>query len=117
AGAWDQLVESLEARLASATLPSSPPPPKRKRRRKRGASAPSQPPLVQGISASERKMLSLKLARVYADELGKADDAIVALKKVLEQTPADADAAQALEVILRREQRRDDLRWLLEVRV
>src|SRR5690606_32095588 len=45
------------------------------------------------------------------------DEAIATLRKVLEKTPADAEAAQALELILRREQRRDDLRWLLELRV
>lgn len=119
AGAWDQLVESLEARLSSATLPSAPPPAKRRRRgKKRGASAPSsEPPPAEGITSSERRMLSLKLARVYSEELGKSDEAIGTLKKVLEVTPADVDAAQALEAILRREQRRDELRWLLELRV
>ncbi len=118
AGAWDQLVESLEARLASAVLPSTPPPAKRRRRgRKKSGEVASEPPSVIGITPAERRMLALKLARVYSDELGKSDEAIATLKKVLDKTPADADAAQALEAILRREQRKDDLRWLLELRV
>lgn len=118
AGAWDQLVESLEARLTSAVLPSTPPPAKRRRRgRKKTGESVSEPPPVEGITSAERRMLALKLARVYSDELGKSDEAIATLKKLLEATPGDADAAQALESILRREQRKDDLRWLLELRV
>jgi len=36
---------------------------------------------------------------------------------MLERDPADAEVAAAIEAILRREDRRDDLRWLLELRV
>ncbi|MGC4094944.1 MAG: tetratricopeptide repeat protein [Polyangiaceae bacterium] len=57
------------------------------------------------------------LARVYAEELGRTDDAVAAYKRLLDRDPGDVDARTALEGILRREDRRDDLRWLLELKV
>ncbi len=62
-------------------------------------------------------MLELKLARIFADELGRVEDAITLYRKVLERDPTEGDAASALELILRRLDRRDDLRWLLDLQV
>lgn len=89
ANSWQTFVEAIEGRLTSDAE----------------------------IPASENRMLKLKLARVYADELGKADEAVATFKSLLETDPSDADAAAALEAILRREGKRDELRWLLGLRV
>ncbi|HWZ92099.1 MAG TPA: hypothetical protein VNW92_24720, partial [Polyangiaceae bacterium] len=51
------------------------------------------------------------------EELGKSEQAVGTYKHMLERDPADTEVAAALEAILRREDRRDDLRWLLELRV
>lgn len=122
AGSWDGFVESVEARLASPSAESTPPQKQRRRRRRKSGSQPavsSAPPPAPttGVRSEERRTLSLKLAEVYAEELGRSDAAIATLKKLLESSPADDEAARALDAILRREDRRDDLRWLLGLRV
>lgn len=129
AGAWDAFVEALEARLASAPETTEAPPPvaaepeaaprgkKGKKGKKKaesaeaGGEAGSKP-----AGDSTRRLLELKLARVYAEELSRTDDAVKVYKQMLERDTADADAAGELETILRKNDRRDDLRWLLELR-
>ena len=69
------------------------------------------------IKKKKRRPLELKLAEVYTRALGRTDDAVELYKRLLEADPADEEAGVALETILRREGRRDDLRWLLELRV
>lgn len=122
AGSWEGFTEALEQRLKS--LPAAPEPalepaPEAGKKGKKGkkgkpaveASAP------RAAADPQRRMLELKLAAVYADELGRVDDAIATYKRLLELEPADADAASQLEALLRRADRRDELRWLLELRV
>lgn len=89
AGSWDTFVEAIEGRLTSDVE----------------------------IHAAETRTLQLKLARVYAEELNRVDEAVASYKSLLEADPSDADAALALEEILRREGKRDELRWLLGLRV
>ena len=85
--------------------------------RRRSARRKQAPAAPGGVSAGERRDLALKLARVYAEELGRTDEAVATYKRLLERDPTDDQTAQALEVILRREDRRDELRWLLDLRV
>lgn len=89
ANSWQTFVEAIEGRLTSDAE----------------------------IAEAESRKLKLKLARVYAEELGKADEAVATFKSLLEADPSDADAAASLEAILRREGKRDELRWLLALRV
>jgi len=131
AGSWETFVDAVEQRLGATETTATPPPvastepapqAKKGKRKKKGeapselASAPnaSLPGLVPG---SERRLLELRLARVFAEELGRSEQAIATYKQMLERDPADAEVAAAMEAILRREDRRDDLRWLLELRV
>ena len=65
----------------------------------------------------KRRPFELKLAEVYTRELSRVDDAVAIYKALLEADASDLEASTALEVILRREGRRDDLRWLLGLRV
>jgi tetratricopeptide (TPR) repeat protein len=68
------------------------------------------------VKKKKRRLLELKLAEIYTRELSRIDDAIVLYKNLLEADANDDVAGPALETILRREGRRDDLRWLLELR-
>jgi tetratricopeptide (TPR) repeat protein len=70
----------------------------------------------KGVPLQERRRLRAKLARVQATELGRIDDAIGDYRALVEEDPADEDAVAALDRLLRSENRRDDLRWLFELR-
>lgn len=134
AGTWESFASVLEARLASLSADVTDAPPAvaakdsspvaaprkgKKGKRKAEAAEPTAAPEASPKSSAEstRRTLELKLSRVYADELSRTDDAVNVYKQMLERDPADADAAGELEGILRRHDRRDDLRWLLELRV
>jgi golgin subfamily B member 1 len=131
AGAWESFVDVLEARLASVSAEvteappavvakdAAPPAKKGKKGKKKAEPAEATAPDAAPKPAADatRRTLELKLARVYADELSRPDDAVKVYKHMLERDPADGDAATELEGILRRHDRRDDLRWLLELRV
>jgi tetratricopeptide (TPR) repeat protein len=115
AGNWEPFVEALEARLAgTAEQPAAEAGAKRGKKRKKGAEAVGE---GGGLDDTGRRDLELKLARAYADELGRQDQAAATFRRLLERDPADAEAANALEAILRRDDRRDELRWLLNLRV
>ena len=128
AQAFGELAGALEARIASmprATTADAEAPPAekgKKRGKKKGRDEAVTVPDGVAARASaimdvEHRALSLKLAGLYASELGRTDDAIAMYKGLLERDAADADAAGALEALLRQHDRRDDLRWLLELRV
>ncbi len=144
AGAWETFVEVIEARLAAEPVapPAAEPPAAeaaasevssgekttgKRKRKKRGVAEPSQPlnpepappPAAEPrrVDLAARRTIELMLARVYAEELGRSDDAVATYKRLLERDPADVEARTQLEAILRREDRRDDLRWLLEVKL
>ncbi len=130
AGNFDEMTSALEARLVGlqkeAEAHTSEPPPSpdnggaptrgRRRRRRRRKSSPeaSAPPPLPG--SGEARTLTLKLAKVYFDEQGRTDDAVEKLKLLLAEEAGDRDAASALDAILRRENRREDLGWLFELR-
>jgi tetratricopeptide (TPR) repeat protein len=70
----------------------------------------------KGVGMQERRRLRAKLARVEATELGRIDDAIGEYRALVEEDPEDDEAVAALDRLLRSEDRRDDLRWLFELR-
>lgn len=65
----------------------------------------------------EHRALQVRVAEVYAIELGKVDEAIKTYRTLVEEQPSDEIAVTTLNRILRTAGRRDDLRWLYEVRV
>jgi tetratricopeptide (TPR) repeat protein len=85
---WDRYVEAVTARL----------------RKKKG------------LSAKDRRGLRAKLARLQATELGRIDDAISDYRALVEEDPSDEAAVTALDKLLRSEDRREQLRWLFELR-
>jgi tetratricopeptide (TPR) repeat protein len=88
AGSWTPFVEAVEKRLAAG----------------------------EGLSAEDRRALQLKLAEVYARELSKMDEAVAAYRGLVEADPTDAETISALDALLRASERRDDLRWLFDLR-
>ena len=54
--------------------------------------------------------------RLTARELGKLDEAVAAYRDLVESDPGDLETVRALDGILRAAGRRDDLRWLFELR-
>src|SRR6185369_13282787 len=88
AGQWTAFVEAVEGRL------------KKKK----------------GLTAPLKRQLRLKLADVYARELSKLDEAVAAYRDLVEADPSDVETVQALDELLRAAGRKDDLRWLLDLR-
>jgi tetratricopeptide (TPR) repeat protein len=127
AGAWEAFVEVLESRLASTPAAESETQAAKteaaatgKKGKKKKKPEPEPEAAVEPAKpASEdpRRKLELKLARVYSEELSRTDDAVNVYKHMLERDSSDPEAAAELESILRRYDRRDDLRWLLDLRV
>ncbi|TAK30476.1 MAG: tetratricopeptide repeat protein [Myxococcaceae bacterium] len=87
AGAWRELVDTFDARAASAADPL------------------------------EIARLRDKSAAVEADRLGEVDAAISRYERALAQSPDDASVMHSLDALLRRAQRWDDLRGLFDHRV
>jgi tetratricopeptide (TPR) repeat protein len=88
AGSWSPFVEAVEARL------------------KKG----------EDLPADEKRGLRRRLAEVYARELSKLDEAVAAYRELVEADPKDAETVAALDALLRANERKDDLRWLFELR-
>lgn len=92
ASSWQPFVEALESRL---TAP------------------PGEAPLAQ----EDERQLRKKLANAYARELGQLDDAVAAYRKLVEDDPSDDETMRDFDALLRGAERKDDLRWLFELRV
>jgi tetratricopeptide (TPR) repeat protein len=64
----------------------------------------------------EVRFLRAKLAEVYAREMGRVDEAVATYRSLVEEDETDELAVQTLDRILRESDRRDDLRWLFDLR-
>ena len=69
------------------------------------------------MPSDEHRSLQLRLANVYATELGRTDDAIKTYRVLVSEDPTDAEVMSTLDRILRSASRHDDLRWLFELRI
>ena len=65
---------------------------------------------------AHRRALRLELARLYDDKLQEADQAIAALRAVLDEAANDRDALVALDGIFARDERHADLLEVLDAR-
>jgi tetratricopeptide (TPR) repeat protein len=65
---------------------------------------------------SRARELRLMLADTYSNQLARVDDAVGIYKQLLEADASDEGAASRLEELLRAADRRDDLRWLFELK-
>ncbi len=88
AGDWTAFIEVVNTRLESDELPDG-----------------------------RARELRLMLAEVYAGEGERMDDAVAIYRALLEEDPSDERTSSAFEALLRAADRRDDLRWLFELKV
>lgn len=98
ASSWAPFVEAIEARLAT---------PKSKKKKDKSP----------GLDPKLERSLRLKLANAYARELGKIDEAVTAYRVLVEADPKDEETLREFDALLRASERKDDLRWLFELRV
>ena len=89
---------------------------KGKKKKAAPAAAEAVPAVAVDAHEDERRRLCLRLATVYGDELARIDDAVAKLKDIVASRPNDEEASHQLELLLRRTDRRDDLRWLFDLR-
>ncbi len=71
----------------------------------------------KGVSGDEERALQSKIAETYAAHLGRVDEAVTAYRKIVEDNASDDAAVATLDKILRAQDRREDLRWLYDLRV
>jgi len=69
------------------------------------------------MPSEEHRALQLRLANVYASDLGRTDDAIKTYRGLVAEDPSDVEVMRTLDRILRTAARHDDLRWLFELRI
>jgi golgin subfamily B member 1 len=110
-GNWEGFVEALLARLAAVEPAggerTAPGKKKKKKERENGENG----------RRGEVRALRGKLAEVYAREMGRTDEAVATYRTLVEEDDGDELAIQTLDRILREADRRDDLRWLFNLRV
>jgi tetratricopeptide (TPR) repeat protein len=111
AGEWTGFVETLSERLRALESSVGSTPARSKKRRKKDQENGGSP------RGEERRQLRAKLAEVYAREMGRIDEAVETYRALVEEDEGDDLSVQTLDRILRESDRRDDLRWLFEVRV
>ncbi len=128
ASSWGPFVDAVEARLAAAPAAPAPQAGKKKKKKKGGDAdaipepEPSNPGAAAPANAAAldprlERALRLKLASAYAKELGKIDEAVATYRKLAESDPTDTETLQEFDALLRGAERKDDLRWLFELRV
>ncbi len=71
----------------------------------------------EDASGDERLALRRRVAELSSERLGKTEDAIAELQRILEETPGDRGSVEVLDRIYRAEARQDDLRDLFNHRL
>ena len=115
AGQWAGFVEALNARLATFEVAGEGTRSGKKKKKKDKDKEKDG----SGVDAERReavRVLRAKLAEVYAREMGRVDEAVATYRSLVEEDEADEATVQTLDHILRASDRRDDLRWLFELR-
>lgn len=89
AGAWGELAEAIRWRLSQEG---------------------------ESLSVSERRQLQSRLAGIYSNHLEKVEDAVAIYRSLVEEDPSEEAIVTTLDQLLRSTGRKDDLRWLFELR-
>jgi golgin subfamily B member 1 len=104
---WPGFVEALSARLEVLEGTRA----GKKAKKKKDADG------VDGGRREELRVLRAKLAEVFARDMGRIDDAVQVYRQLVEEDETDDLAVHTLDRVLREADRRDDLRWLFDLRV
>jgi tetratricopeptide (TPR) repeat protein len=110
AGEWAGFVDALGARLEGLEAARTSTGTKKNKKKKDAESG-------DGGRREEMRGLRAKLAEVYAREMGRVDDAVGVYRSLVEEDEGDEAAVQTLDRILREADRREDLRWLFDLRI
>ena len=110
AGQWAGFVDALTARLGALESSSEGTRAGKKKKKKDRDNG-------DGERRESARILRAKLAEVYAREMGRVDEAVATYRALVEEDDGDELAIATLDRILRESDRRDDLRWLFELRV
>jgi tetratricopeptide (TPR) repeat protein len=110
AGQWTGFVDTVGERLAAleASIEGTRAGKKKKKREKENG---------ENGRREEMRQLRGKLAEVYAREMGRVDEAVATYRALVEEDEGDEQSIQTLDRILREADRRDDLRWLFDLRI
>jgi tetratricopeptide (TPR) repeat protein len=106
---WSGFVDGIQARLSTIESSGESTRAGKKRRKKERENG--------GVRRDEMRVLRAKLAEVYAREMGRVDEAVTTYRALVEEDESDDQAVQTLDRVLREADRRDDLRWLFDLRV
>jgi tetratricopeptide (TPR) repeat protein len=103
---WQGFVEALSARLEVLEGTRA----GKKNKKKRDADS-------DGGRREELRVLRAKLAEVFARDMGRIGEAVQVYRQLVEEDETDDHAVHTLDRVLREADRRDDLRWLFDLRV
>lgn len=114
AGNWEPMVAALGERVTTLrqTPPAAPKAEKGKKKKGAAAAAPAAPQDSQEI-----RDLELEVATLLEERLGKLTDAQAVLRRLVASDPSDAVAVEHLNRLLRVTGDRDNLRWLMDLRI
>lgn len=106
---WEPLAQALSERIS--TLRQAPPKEKSGKGKKKAAAA--APP----VETQDVRELELELVGLLEDKLKRPAEAQLVLRRLVEADPSDAVAVQHLDRLLRASGDRENLRWLMDLRV
>lgn len=113
---WEPLVAALSERVAVLRQSPAPAPtPKPEKGRGKKKAAPAPPPVVQ--DSQEVHDLELEVATLLEERLGKLQEAQAVLRRLVASDPSDAVAVEHLNRLLRVTGDRENLRWLMDLRI
>jgi golgin subfamily B member 1 len=107
---WEPLAQALGERITN--LRQAPPKAEKTGKGKKKA-APAAPPVDQ----QDIRELELELVALLEDKLKRPADAQLVLRRLVEGDPSDAVAVQHLDRLLRAGGDRENLRWLMDLRI
>ncbi|MDX2051207.1 MAG: tetratricopeptide repeat protein [Polyangiaceae bacterium] len=116
-GNFQPYVQSLELQLAALPEEEAAPEGQKKRSKKKKKVEVDDDQETVKLVPSPRRGLEMRLAQIYAQELGRPEEAVRVYKQLTVRQPNDIAVGFAFEHLLRKEQRWEDLRWLLETRI
>ena len=109
---WEPMVAALSERVNSLRQAPAPKPEKGRGKKKAAAATSTAPQ-----ESPEVRDLELEVANLLEERLGKLPEAQAVLRRLVSSDPSDAVAVEHLNRLLRVTGDRDNLRWLMDLRI